>query len=172
MRIETPRLVLRPWLEADRDAFAALHADPAVMWDYGGSLPRDMCDQKFDRYRAAFDGHGYGRWLVETLAGEVVGYVGNMPSRPDHTLGPHVDIGWRLAQSAWGQGYATEAARAALDDAFGRCGLTEVLAYTAPDNLRSQAVMQRLALRRDESRDYTGHDGVKVRRTWGWVAQA
>ena len=74
-------------------------------------------------------------------------------------LGFHVEIGWRLVRRAWGRGYATEAARAALADAFHRCGLTEVLAYTAHDNGRSEAVMNRLGLRRDPSRDFTAFYG-------------
>ena len=93
-----------------------------------------------------------------------------MPSPPGHPLGPHAEIGWRLARSAWGHGYATEAARAALDDVFRRCGLTEVLAYTAPDNLRSQAVMTRLELRRDPSRDYSMPDGPRIWHGLTWVA--
>jgi len=66
----------------------------------------------------------------------------------------HDEIGWRLIRKAWGNGYATEAARAALIDVFRRVKLLEVLAYTAPDNLRSQAVMKRLQLKRDASRDF------------------
>jgi RimJ/RimL family protein N-acetyltransferase len=172
MIIDTPRTRLRWWREGDRDAFAALHADPEVMADYGGPLDRAQSDAKLDRYAAAFARGGFGRWAVESTAGAFLGYAGIMPSRPEHPLGPHVEIGWRLVRSAWGQGYATEAATAALRDGFARCALAEVIAYTAPDNLRSQAVMARLRLRRDPSRDFSAPDG---RRTWHglvWVANA
>jgi RimJ/RimL family protein N-acetyltransferase len=168
--IETARTRLRCWQNADRDAFATLHAHPEVMLDAGGPLDREQSDAKFDRYVAVFDQYGFSRWVVETLEGEFLGYAGVMPSRPAHPLGPHAEIGWRLARSAWGHGYATEAAEAALHDVFTRCGLTEVLAYTSPDNLRSQAVMARLALRRDPSRDFREPDGVREWHGLVWVA--
>ena len=155
MRLDTQRLTLRCWQEADRDAFAALHADPDVMWDEPDPLDRAASDAKFDRYIATFDRHGFTRWALDSRDGDFLGYCGLLPSRPAHPLGPHADVGWRLIRSAWGHGYATEAAEAALADAFTRCGLEEVIAYTAPDNLRSQAVMTRLGLRRDPSRDYS-----------------
>ena len=117
-----------------------------------------------------YDAVGYSRWCVETREGGFLGYVGVMPSPPGHPLGPHAEIGWRLARSAWGHGYATEAARSALDDVFGRCGLAELLAYTAPDNLRSQAVMTRLELRRDPARDYSMPDGPRIWHGLTWVA--
>ena len=95
-----------------------------------------------------------------------------MPSLPGHPLGPHYEIGWRLVRRAWGHGYATEAARAALDDTFTRVGLAEVIAYTAPDNSRSQGVMDRLQLRRDASRDFTADtDTIKGWRGLVWVAR-
>ena len=170
MQIETPRLRLRTWRDDDRDAFAALHADPEVMVDAVAPLDRGQSDAKFDRYVAVWDGVGYGRWCVETRAGEFLGYVGVMPSPPGHPLAPHAEIGWRLACSTWGHGYTTEAARAALDDVFVRCGLTEVLAYTAPDNVRSQAVMIRLHLRRDPTRDHSLPDGLRIWHGLTWVA--
>lgn len=170
MQFETPRLRLRPWSGDDRDAFAALHADPEVMVDAVAPLDRGESDAKLDRYIALYDTAGYGRWYVETRKGEFLGYVGVMPSWPGHPLAPHDEIGWRLARSAWGHGYATEAARAALDDVFTRCGLTEVLAYTAPDNLRSQAVINRLGLRRDPARDYSMRDGPRIWHGLTWVA--
>ena len=77
-----------------------------------------------------------------------------MPAQKDHPIGVHDEIGWRLIRNAWGHGYATEAARAALIDVFRRVRLTEVLAYTDAQNIRSQAVMSRLGLRRDTSRDF------------------
>ncbi len=168
--IETPRLRLRRWTDADQDAFAALHADPEVMRDLGGPIDRVASIAKFDRYRAAYRRFGFCRWAVESRAGEILGYAGLMPSPSDHPLGPHVEIGWRLMRQAWGRGIATEAARTALDDAFRKYGPTEVLAYTAPDNIRSQAVMTRLGLRRDPSRDFTAsYDDVDAWTGLVWV---
>ena len=164
MVLNTPRLRLRCWRETDRDALAAMHADAEVMADHGRPLTRTESDAKLDRYAAAFETHGICRWAVESRAGDFLGYVGVMPSWPEHPLGPHMEIGWRLIRRAWGYGYATEAAQAALADAFERVGLKEVLAYTGPDNLRSQAVMARLRLKRDPARDFTSHnDGIHWR---------
>jgi RimJ/RimL family protein N-acetyltransferase len=172
MIIDTPRTRLRCWQEADRAAFAAMHADPEVMLDQGGPLNRTTSDAKFDRYAAAFNRYGVCRWAIESRDGEFLGYAGIMPSHKDHPLGAHFDIGWRLMRSAWGKGYATEAARAALHDAFARVGLREVIAYTAPGNIRSQAVMSRLRLQRDPSRDFTtDYDDVGAWRGLVWVAR-
>lgn len=157
MIIEAPRLRLRSWRDADRPDLADLLADPEVMRDLGGPVDRAASDARLDRYRAAMSCQGIGRMAVEDLSGRFLGYAGVMPVAGDHPLGPHFDIGWRLRRAAWGQGYATEAAGAALADAFDRLGLGEVLAYTAPGNPRSQAVMRRLRLRRDPSRDFVLH---------------
>jgi RimJ/RimL family protein N-acetyltransferase len=171
--IETARLRLRPWREGDREAFAALNADPDVSRDLGGPLSRAASYAKLDRYAAAFDKHGFTRWAIETRTGDFVGYAGVMLHGEDHPLGAHHDVGWRLNRNAWRHGYATEAARAALDDVFNRIGLTEVLSYTAPDNPRSQAVMARLNLARDASRDFTLHDErLGLWQGLVWVAQA
>lgn len=172
MQIETPRLCLRSWRITDRDAFAAMNSDAEVMADEGGPLDRASSDAKLDRYAATFERHGFGRWLVEDREGRFLGYAGVMPSPAGHPLGAHVEIGWRFVRAAWGHGYATEAARAALDDALGRAGLPEVLAYAAPDNLRSQAVMERLRLFRDPARDFTAdYPGQKGWRGLVWVAR-
>jgi RimJ/RimL family protein N-acetyltransferase len=173
--IETSRMRLRNWRAADREAFAAMASDPEVMHDLGGPLDRTASDAKLDRYVSAYNQHGFCRWLIEDGDGRFLGYAGVMPVGGGHPLGSHFDIGWRLVHRAWGHGYATEAARAALQDAFGRAGLTEVLSYTAPDNARSQRVMQRLGLLRDPSRDFAVHHGTAgqwqsmvwaVRRDW------
>jgi len=171
--IDTGRVRLRRWREADRDAFAALNADPEVTWDLGGPLDRGRSDAKFERYMAAFDRYGFCRWALERSDGRFLGYAGVMPASAGHPLGPHMEVGWRLVRSAWGQGYATEAAGAALRDAFTRAGLREVFAYTAHDNVRSQAVMQRLRLERDPARDFTAHyDGFGDWRGLVWIARA
>jgi RimJ/RimL family protein N-acetyltransferase len=152
--IDTPRTRLRPWQEADRPLFAALHAHPEVMRDLGGPIDRAASDKKLASYRAAFCRHGFSRWAIETRDGNFLGYAGVMPSPADHPLGAHFQIGWRLVRDAWGKGYASEAAAAALSDAFSRAGLQEVVAYTERENKRSQAVMNRLPMTRDPSRDF------------------
>ena len=169
--LKTDRLILRPWRPDDGDAFAKLNADVEVMKDLGGPLNRRASDAKLDRYRAAFEQHGFSRLAIEEKDGTFVGYAGVMPAAYDHPLAPHNQVGWRLVRSAWGKGYATEAARAALDDALTRVGLDEVLAYTSVDNLRSQAVMERLGLRRDPMLDF---DMLNEEVPWHglvWVAE-
>lgn len=170
--LQTSRLRLQPWGDEHRDSFAALNADPEVMADLGGPLDRARSDEKFDRYRLALDQHGVSRWALEDRQGRFLGYAGVMfRADPRHPLGPHYDAGWRLVRNAWGAGYATEATRAALDHAFERLQAPEILSYTASDNIRSQAVMRRLDLRRDPSRDFTTrYDDVGEWRGLVWVA--
>src|SRR5688572_22526886 len=123
--LETERLRLRWWRDIDRDNFALLNSDPIVMEDLGGPLDRGESDLKFDRYMEAQENNGYGRWLVETPSGEFLGYCGVLAVGDEHPLGTHQEIGWRLARRAWGFGFATEAARAALIDVFRRMELHE-----------------------------------------------
>lgn len=149
-----------------------MHADPEVMHDLGGPISQAESDAKFDRYDVAYMQHGLARWAVETHDRTFLGYTGVMPrSSSDHPLGPHVEIGWRFTRNAWGQGYATESARAALDNVFQNTELEEVLSYTGVDNLRSQAVMARLNLQRDAARDFTAeYEDVGAWRGLVWVA--
>jgi RimJ/RimL family protein N-acetyltransferase len=169
--IRSDRLALRSWRDSDRDAFAALNAVAELTQDLGGPLDRAQSDAKFDCYVAAFDRHGFCRWAIEDSDGQFLGYAGVMPSRSGHPLGPHADIGWRLKRSAWGRGYATEAARASLRDVFERVRLKEVLAYTSVDNVRSRAVIERLDMQRAASLDYSEPLGAGMWRGLVWVAR-
>jgi RimJ/RimL family protein N-acetyltransferase len=172
MLIRSERLTLRNWQNSDKILFAALNADPEVTPDLGGPLARAASDAKFDRYVAAFEQHGFCRWAIEDFNGNFLGYAGVMPSQPHHPLGPHAEIGWRLKRSAWGHGYATEAARASLKDAFERVGLKEVLSYTSADNPRSLAVMVRLNLQREPSLDYSEPQGAGMWHGMVWMARS
>jgi RimJ/RimL family protein N-acetyltransferase len=172
MLIKTARTILRPWREADAPAFAALHADSEVMKDVGGPLTRPQSDDKLDRYRAAFAKYGFARWAVEDLDGHFLGYTGVMPIPVQFPTAPGFEIGWRFVRSAWGRGLASEAAAAALRDAFARTVLKEILSFAAHDNIRSHAVMRRLHLRRHQERDFTMELDGRPWTGWVWVADA
>jgi RimJ/RimL family protein N-acetyltransferase len=116
--------------------------------------------------QAAIEERGWGNWALEVIGGETfVGFTGlSVPSFEAHFM-PCTEIGWRLARSAWGRGFATEAARAALDFGFGELGLAEIVSFTALGNARSIAVMERLGMRRDGEFDYPRFpDGHRLRR--------
>jgi len=153
--IQTDRLILRPWRDGDRPAFAAMNADPEVMHDFPVPLTAAECSEKQDRYLRAIERLGYGRWAMERREDcMLLGYVGVMPVRDDHPCAPGVEIGWRMIRAAWGFGYASEGAAAALRDGFERMGFAEIIAYTAPTNARSRAVMHRVGMARDATRDF------------------
>ena len=167
--IETPRVRLRPWTEAHIEPFAAMHADAEVMRYLGGVLDAAGAAQKLEYYKAAQDRFGAGRWALERLDGQFLGYVGVMPSRSEVPLAPHFEMGWCLVKSAWGQGYAGEGARAAFEDVFARLLVPEVLAYSDPDNHRSQALMKRLGMTRDEARDFSASNESNSWRGRTWA---
>jgi ribosomal-protein-alanine N-acetyltransferase len=153
--IETERLVLRPWRADDREPFAALNADPRVMEHFPETLTREASDAMVDRMEGAWREHGFCFAAMErTSDGVFVGMAGlaRVPFRAPFT--PAVEIGWRLAQAHWGMGYASEAARAWLEYGFAVFGLAEIVSFTTTTNLRSQAVMQRIGMQRDASRDF------------------
>jgi RimJ/RimL family protein N-acetyltransferase len=142
--IRTERLVLRRWLQRDREPFAAMNADPEVMAHFPAPLTREESDALVDRIEAGFAEHGFGLWALEVRsAGAFIGFTGLAVPSFEAAFTPAVEIGWRLQRPAWGQGYATEAARAALAVAFDQTGMREVVSFTSTVNDRSQAVMPR-----------------------------
>jgi ribosomal-protein-alanine N-acetyltransferase len=132
--LRTPRLLLRGWRASDRPPFAALNAD---------------------RVERGFAAHGFGLWAVE-VPGErdFIGFVGLSVPRFEAHFTPCVEVGWRLAADAWGQGYASEAARESLRFGFEDAGLEEIVSFTTPRNTRSVAVMERIGMHRDPAGDF------------------
>ena len=143
----TERLLLRTWRSEDRAPFAAMNADPAVMEFFPGVMPREQSDAFVDLIEARFATQGFGLWALELRdTGEFIGFTGLNPM-PEGVPGEGgVEVGWRLARHAWKHGYATEAAHAALNVAFEDLELPEVWSMTAPQNLPSRAVMERIGL--------------------------
>lgn len=160
--IRTDRLLMRRWQESDREPFAELNGDPQTLVYFPATLDRAASDAFVGRIEARFDEQGYGLWALELRAtGEFIGYTG-FNAMPDGVPGAGgMEIGWRLAKRAWHHGYATEAARAALEVAFGGAGLAEIWSMTAVLNEPSQAVMRRIGMtevaRFDHPRISAGH---------------
>ncbi|HHW1954702.1 Acetyltransferase (GNAT) family protein [Pseudomonas aeruginosa] len=150
-----PRLLLRAWRDSDREAFAEMCADPQVMEFFPSVLDRAQSDALVDRVQAHFAERGYGPWALE-LPGEAafIGFTGLFDVTMDVHFAPTVEIGWRLAPAYWGRGLAREAAETALDFAFERLRLPEVVAFTTPPNRRSWGLMERLGMRRDPAEDF------------------
>ena len=156
----TERLRLRRWTLEDHSPFAALNADPEVMRHFPAVLTREQSDALADRVDGYFDERGYGLWALERIdSGDFIGFAGlaRMPQGTPDAGG--IEVGWRLAQAHWGHGFATEAARSALEFAFDDLGLTHVNSITAVGNLRSRAVMERLGM---HVADYFDHPLVEV----------
>ena len=151
--IRTERLLLRRWTDADRDAFAAMNADPAVMEHMQGLMTAEQSNDFVDRIQRHWEEHGWAQWAVEVPGvAPFVGYVGLWPA--DFVAPGMVEVGWRLARAHWGHGYATEGAREALRFGFEEVGLDEIVSFTVPANERSWRVMERIGLVRDPARDF------------------
>jgi uncharacterized protein YaiI (UPF0178 family)/RimJ/RimL family protein N-acetyltransferase len=145
--LRTERLVLRPWREDDKPAWAELNADPAVVAHLPGPLTREQSDAMIERFRLDAARRGFGVWALERREDrQFLGAVGLHLVSFEAPFTPAVEVMWRLAHAAWGHGYATEGARAALRFAFEQLRLPRVTSFTVPANVRSWAVMERIGM--------------------------
>jgi RimJ/RimL family protein N-acetyltransferase len=144
-RVETKRLVLRGWRAEDIAEHAALCADPEVMRFLGGTVDRPQAWRQMATHAGHWELRGYGNWVVERAEdGRFLGRAGLW--YPDGWVG--LEVGWKLARHAWGQGYATEAARASIDWAWGELDITRLVSVIHPDNEASVRVAHRLGMER------------------------
>ncbi len=145
----TARLVLRPWRDDDRPAFAAINADPEVMAHFPAPLTAAESDATLERLRREAARQGFGAFAVEDRATRsLVGMVGLAVPTWEAAFTPAVEIAWRLARPFWGQGLAAEAAADVLGWAFSELRLPRVVSFTVPDNVRSWRLMERLGMAR------------------------
>lgn len=160
--IRTERLLLRGWKPEDLEPYAALNADPPVRRFFPSLLTREESDAEARRFEERYGREGFCLFAAELIeAGVFIGFVGiqtmglAVPGLPQ----PAVEIGWRLASGYWGEGLATEGARAVLRYAFVSVGLERVVAITAVPNLPSRRVMERIGMRHLPGLDFD-HPGL------------
>lgn len=149
--IETERLYLRQWQASDFAIFAAMNGDPEVMKYFPKLLSAKVSDIIASKCQQLIEDNGWGFWALSlkdcsNKNDAFIGFVGLNQTHADMSFAPCVEIAWRLRKEFWGQGYATEAARASLDFAFSELALDEVVAFTAVINKRSQLLMKRIRM--------------------------
>ena len=156
--IETERLIVRPWRDGDREEYLASCNTEAVTAHLGGPAKVEDIDAGIARIAKSQDEHGFSFWAVERKSdGRFLGYCGlklaNLPGTP---VEKDVEIGWRLREDAWGQGYASEAAEAVLAWAWANLDVERIVSFTIPANAPSRRLMERVGMTRRPDLDF-GH---------------
>lgn len=155
MMLVTERLMLRPWWDDDWERMAAINADPAVMHWLMGPQSRAESDRAMARMLVQSMKDGFGPWAIEApRISPLIGRVGGRRVATGLPCAPCVELVWRIGRPWQGQGFATEAARAAISDLFEVHGVAEVVAVTATTNAASIAVMEKLGMTRDPAEDF------------------
>jgi ribosomal-protein-alanine N-acetyltransferase len=155
LELRTKRTVLRAWKDSDLPAWCEMNADPEVRKHFESTHTEAQALAEAQRARDAMAQHGWGVWALEIPGVHAfAGFVGLIVPTYDAHFVPCVEIGWRLPRMAWGQGYATEAARAAARFAFDVLDQDEIVAITVPGNTPSRKVMERLGMRHDPAGDF------------------
>jgi len=146
---------LRDWTLDDYEPFAALNTDARVMEHFPAISSRDRSNMFAERIQHGLDHDGFGFYAVEVKATSgFIGFVGLSGVGFQAAFAPAMQIGWRLAFDAWGQGFASEAAKACLGHGFTELGCRELVSFTTQGNLRSTAVMERIGMTRDPDGDF------------------
>ena len=155
--IETPKLCLRQWRDEDLPLFAKMNANPRVREFFPSLLNREESDASVARFRQSYEQDGFCFFAAELRkTSRFIGFIGmeRMPFPLPRVSQDTVEIGWRLTPEVWGQGLATEGARAVLQFAFVQAQLAEVAAFTVPANLPSRRVMEKIGMSRDPEDDF------------------
>jgi len=175
--IRTERLILRKWCEEDFELFAEMNADERVRRYFPSVQTRSESDASARLIQEKMEEHGCGFWAVSLLdldgsndfnrgpeaaaAANFIGFIGLAKVLFDAHFTPAVEIGWRLAYSYWGKGYATEGALACLAYGFETLGLAEIVSFTATQNKPSQRVMERIGMIHDPVDDFD-HPNLEI----------
>jgi RimJ/RimL family protein N-acetyltransferase len=153
--LNTDRLILRPWQAQNREPFAVINRDPAVMQFMPGPLSAEESNAFVDRIETHFNQHGFGLWAAQLRNPDIfIGYIGLAVPRFRAPFMPAVEIGWRLASEFWRRGLATEGARAVVDHAFSILEIPALVSFTVPGNLPSRRVMEKIGMTHDPNEDF------------------
>ena len=158
--LTTTRLVLRTWKPNDIVKMAAISADPIVMEHFLSTQDLEATKKLVEHINHHYEKYGYALYAVEVKGTNgFIGFVGlNVPSFEIPNFSPKslpvVEIGWRLASTHWGKGFATEAASAVLHYAFTQLNLDEVVSFTSVNNLKSRRIMEKIGLKHDSKDDF------------------
>lgn len=159
IKIETKRLLLRQWKKEDWKLFSNLNSNPRVMEFFPNVLNRSESDKMAQRLQSQIAKQGWGFWAVELRDNsDFIGFVGLNKPTYDLPFSPCVEIGWRLSDKFWGKGYATEAARSALEFGFTQLRLNEIVSFAPVINTNSINVMEKLNMR--NSGEYFAHPAI------------
>lgn len=155
IQIQTQRLLLRQWRDADLPQLIELNRDPKVMEFVGPPLAEEQTKAMMERSRESWSKRGYGRFAVEVSEdATTIGFIGLALTRIETHFAPAIEIGWRLMAESWGNGYATEGALAVKEYAFAELELAEIVSFTSGTNLRSRRVMEKIGLQRNPTDDF------------------
>lgn len=153
--LETERLILRTWVDEDLDSMFAINQDLKVMEYFPSLQDVDMTKNFIDKVNAHFENHGYSLYAaVRKNTNEFIGFIGLLIADFESHFTPATEIGWRLSSNHWGQGFATEGAKAVLDFAFRELKIPEIVSFTAAGNAKSIRVMQKIGLQHNEADDF------------------
>jgi len=160
--LRTPRLLLRPWTPEDADRLIAILHEPDILGYFPRTAP--WPSEEADRYIAHHLSHwqerGCGHWAVVTPAdGQVVGWNG-LEFLPETG---ETEVAYLLSREVWGHGYATEAARAALQFGFTNCSFDKIIGLTHPENVASRRVLEKCGMALIDRQFYFG---IELRRYW------
>lgn len=168
MKLETERLILRPWRDSDLEPFSRITADPEVMRYFPKTLTLDETRETIERLKAQQRDNGFTFFATDLKSsGELIGFIGLIRTHFEAHFTPAVEVGWRLAKEYWNKGLATEGAKRALRFGFEDHALEEIVSLTATQNLPSRRVMEKIGMTRDLAGDFdhprvpAGHELVR-----------
>ncbi len=146
---ESSRLGFRMWKESDREVFAKMNANKEVMRYFPKTLNSKEIDDFLNRVQEHFNEYGYGLWAVEIKdTKEFIGFIGFLNATFEAEFTPCTEIGWRLNNKYWNNGYATEGAKACLEYGFNNLNLNSIYSFTAEINQPSENVMRKIGLKK------------------------